>query len=536
MRWVRRDSEVDEQLPGATDWVYLFEQDEGVAEGVSMTCDRRWPVALLGLVLLGSSVSAGPPARPDPAAVDAVIRDALKAWGVPGVAVAVVRDDQVVYLKGHGLREAGTDRLVTPDTVFPLASCTKAFTTTVMAMLVDEGKMSWDDPVRKHLDWFHLSDPLADRDVTLRDLVTHRTGVGTHNMLWYRSPLSQEEVVRRAGLLPLDKPFRTTLQYQSTMFTAAGLAAGAAAKTTWESLVRKRILQPLEMSGASLTTVEAEKAADRAMPHRPGRDGKPEVIDWYPQETPNPAGSLNATARDLAKWLRFQLAEGRCDGKRLVGAEALRETHTPQFALPVTGTERDLNPETNLMSYGMAWLIQDYRGKLLVSHAGAIDGFRAELMLMPREGLGIALLFNRDQSRMNLARGNSLLDLFLGLPRKDWNAYFLDVVKKERADAKARVEKRLAQRQANTKPSLPLAAYAGTYDHPAYGKARITVEDGTLVFRWRSFRRPLEHFHYDTFLVEEGDLGGTAVTFTLGAGATSSMKVDEPLGVEFTKK
>jgi hypothetical protein len=291
------------------------------------------------------------------------------------------------------------------------------------------------------------------------------------------------------------------------------------------------------MTGASLTTVEAEKATDRAMPHRPGRDGKAEVIDWYPQETPNPAGSLNATARDLAKWLRFQLAEGRCDGKRLVGADALRETHTPQVALPMTGIERDLNPETNLMSYGMAWLIQDYRGQLLVSHAGAIDGFRAELMLMPREGLGIALLFNLDQSRMNLALGNSLLDLFLGLPKKDWDAYFLDVVKKERALAQARVEKRLAQREPNTKPSLPLTAYAGTYEHPAYGKSRITVEDGALVLRWRSFKCPLEHFHYDTFLVKEGDLRATAVTFPLSPGATvTSMKVDEPLGVEFTKK
>ena len=151
----------------------------------------------------------------------------------------MVRNGEVRYLKGHGLCEAGSDRPVTPDTVFPLASCTKAFTTTVMAMLVDEGKMAWDDPVRKHLDWFHLSDPLADRDVTLRDLVTHRTGVRSHDMLWYRSPLKQEEIVRRVGLLPLDRPFRTTFQYQSTMFTAAGLAAGWPRLALWADLVRK---------------------------------------------------------------------------------------------------------------------------------------------------------------------------------------------------------------------------------------------------------------------------------------------------------
>jgi CubicO group peptidase (beta-lactamase class C family) len=238
--------------------------------GPHMVCVRCCLSILLVLALSQSPAGAAPP-QPDPAAVDALVRDALKAWNVPGVAVAVVRDDQVVYLKGHGLRAVGSDRPVTPDTVFPLASCTKGFTTTLLAMLVDEGKIRWDDPVRKHLPWFRLADPLADREVTLRDLITHRTGLRGHDLLWYRSPLKQEELVRRAGLLPLDKPFRTTFQYQSTMFTAAGLAAGETAKTTWADLVRKRIFEPLEMTASSLTTPEAEKSADRAMPHRPGR-------------------------------------------------------------------------------------------------------------------------------------------------------------------------------------------------------------------------------------------------------------------------
>src|SRR5579885_31221 len=299
-----------------------------------MSAAGRWSGAVLGLALCVAPVRAAPP---DPAAVDAVIRAALKTWGVPGASVAVVRDGEVLYLKGHGGRQAGRDEPVTPDTVFPLASCSKAFTTAVMAMLVDEGEMAWDDPVRKYLDWFHLSDPLADREVTLRDLLTHRTGVGGHDMLWYRSPLRQEEIVRRVGRLPLSRPFRTTFLYQSTMFTAAGLAAGTAAKSSWADLVRHRLFEPLEMTGASLTTPEAEKAPDRAMPHRPGLGGKPEIIAWYPQETPDAAGSVNASARDLAKWLSFQVTEGCYKGKRLVGAAALRETHTPQIVLPLDG-------------------------------------------------------------------------------------------------------------------------------------------------------------------------------------------------------
>jgi CubicO group peptidase (beta-lactamase class C family) len=503
---------------------------------MKVSCNGRRLGALLCLGLWAASTPAAEHA--DPAAeIDAVVRDALKAWRVPGVAVAVVRDDQVVYLKGHGLREIGADRPVTPDTVFPLASCTKGFTTTLLAMLVDDGKLRWDDSVRKHLDWFHLADPLADRDVTLRDLVTHRTGLRGHEMLWYRSPWAPEEAVRRVGLLPLDKPFRTAFQYQSTMFTAAGLAAGAAANSSWADLVRRRILDPLEMTGASLTTTDAEKAPDQATPHRIGHDGKVEVMSWYPQESPDPAGSLNASARDLTRWLRFQLAEGRYNGRRLVSADALRETHTPQVALPIDGIDRDLNPDTNLMSYGMGWLIQDYRGKLLLSHAGAIDGFRAAILLLPKERLGIALLYNLHQSRLNLALGNSLIDLFLDLPRKDWNAYFQGVVKKEQAAARARVEKRLAQRRPNTKPSRELAAYLGNYEHPAYGKARITLEQGSLVLRWGRFRCEMEHFHYDTFTLKDEYLDGVPVTFTLGTdGAVAALSVAEPFGVDFTKK
>jgi CubicO group peptidase (beta-lactamase class C family) len=502
-----------------------------------MSADWRRLGATIVFVLLVLFVPPVRAAPPDPAAVDAVVRAALKAWGVPGAAVAVVRNDEVVYLQGHGLREAGGDRPVTSDSVFPLASCTKAFTTAAIALLVDEDKVRWDDPVRKHLSWFRLADPLADRDVTLRDLVTHRTGLRGHDLLWYRSPWKQEEVVRRAGLLPLDRPFRASFQYQSTMVTAAGLAAGAAAKTTWADLVRERLLAPLDMTGASLTTAEAEKAADRAMPHRRGRDDSPEPIPWYAQEEPNPAGSLNASARDLAKWLRFQLADGSYNGKRLVSAAALGETRAPQVALSVEGIDRELNPETNLMSYGMGWLIADYRGKLIVSHAGAIDGFRALILLVPRERLGIALLCNLHQTRMNFALGNDLLDLYLGLPKKDWNTYYLGIVKKEGEAARARQREKLARRQPNTKPSLPLSAYAATYEHPAYGTARVTVEGGGLVLRWSSFRWPLDHFHHDTFSVQDEAVGDLLVTFALTAdGVVRSLTAADPLGVEFRKK
>jgi CubicO group peptidase (beta-lactamase class C family) len=473
---------------------------------------------------------------PDTAAINAIVQDALKVWEVPGVAVAIVRDDAVIYLKGHGVKDLNTGQPVTPDTVFPLASCTKAFTTTAMAMLVDEGKMAWDDPVRKHVPFFRLSDPLADRDVTLRDLVCHRTGVAGHDLLWYRAPWSAEERVRRIGLVKLDRPFRSAFQYQSIMFTAAGLAVGSASRSSWADFVRERIFIPLGMTNASLTTPEAEKSPDRASPHRKNGQGQLEVICWYSIDAPDAAGSINASARDLTRWLRFQLGDGTFEGRRLVSAANLAETHTPQFVLRMEGSNRSLHPETNQMSYGLAWVIQDYRGQLLVSHAGAIDGFRAHITLVPKARLGIALLNNLHETRMNLALSNSLLDLLLGLPRKDWNRIVGEVVREEEAAAAARQRERLARRHHGTRPSREPSAYAGTYEEPAYGIARVSVQKGGLVLHWSSFTSPLRHFHYDTFTAE-GDLpGNPQVVFTLGPdGEVATLKVLEPMNVEFKK-
>ncbi len=366
-------------------------------------------------------VSVPTQAEPLAPAIDAVVKKSLDAWSVPGVAVAVVRDGEVIYLKGHGVKSLDADGPVTPDTLFPIGSCTKAFTTTAMAVLVDEGNMGWDDPVRKHLSYFHLGDPLADREVTLRDLVCHRTGLAPHDLLWYRSPWSPEEVVRRAGLLPLDRPFRTTFQYQSTMFTAAGLAVGSASGQPWQDFVRKRLFDPLGMTASCFTTTAAAKSADRAVGHRLNRLGRPEVVDYYPEEVPDPAGSIHSTARDLAQWAIFQLGDGRWGGRRIVSAANLAETHTPQMVIRLEGIERDLHPETVQMSYGMGWVLEDYRGVGLCSHAGAIDGFRAHITLIPEKKIGIVLLDNLQATRMNLPLSNALVDLLLGLPRKDWN-------------------------------------------------------------------------------------------------------------------
>src|SRR5262245_49748163 len=271
MALAQRVSPAGASLLGPRAATALGEFSGTASEGKDMTRATLVIASLLSLLVLQPTARAE---GPNAAELDRAIRTALKEWKVPGAAVVIVRNDKVIYLAGHGVKELGGKAAVTPDTLFPLGSCTKAFTTAAMAMLVDEKKMGWDDPVRKHVPFFRLSDPLADSQVTLRDLVTHRTGLAPHDLLWYHADWTGEEAVRRVGRLPLDRPFRTTFQYQTTMFTAAGLAVAAASKTSWADFVEKQVFVPLGMKtdGCTNTSFRSDDRARGA--HRGERGGR----------------------------------------------------------------------------------------------------------------------------------------------------------------------------------------------------------------------------------------------------------------------
>jgi CubicO group peptidase (beta-lactamase class C family) len=464
------------------------------------------------------------PAQLDAKKIDAVAEAAMRAWNAPGVSVAIVRDDRVVLLKGYGVKERGGNSAVTPRTVFAIGSTTKAFTTAAIAMLIDDGKMSWDDPVRKHIEFFRLSDPLASEQVTLRDLTSHRTGLSRNDNLWYGSPWSQEEIIRRIGYVKLSRPFRTTYQYQNIMFSAAGFAVGKASGSTWQDFVQRRILDPLGMTDTSFTTSVAERAPDHASPHSKGRGGELGVVPWRNLDNIAPAGSINSSAEDLAKWVRLQLNDGTFEKKRLISERNLREMHTPQMAMRPDDWGRSWNPETIQSSYGLGWTIHDYRGLHLVSHGGAIDGFRAAITLVPREKLGIVVLTNLGSDNMPEALRWSILDVLHGFPARDWNATLIAHFGAEQQAARAAAQERQLKRAPNTKPSLELTKYAGVYHDAAYGDVRILVESGALALEWANVRSSLEHFHYDTFQVKEGRLDNAPVVFHLNAsGAVSGI-------------
>src|SRR5438105_2134525 len=421
-------------------------------------------VRVLFLVLLSPVVLAQ---SIDTAAVDRLARDTMARWKVPAMSIAMVQNDRVTYLKGFN---------ATPDTLFQIGSTTKAFTTTAMAMLVDEKKLSWDDPVRKYLEYFHLSDPCADSVVTLRDIVSHRTGLSRHDEIWDYTDLKREEIVRRMATIKLTKPIRSAYQYNNIMLMTAGEVVAAASKMPWGDFVRTRIFEPLGMKNS--------------VPWEPGWDHTDRVLGYYYDPTKDavlpltlqsyeslaPAGTIKSSARDMAQWIRFQLNDGVVDGKRLVSAEALNETKTAQMLVPLTGVSKDENPETNLSAYGMAWRIQDYRGELLISHGGALNGFRTQVDLLPKLHSGFVVMSNLGRGLAVIAMRNALADLLIGKPDRDWNAYYLALEPKARADEETKKREREAKRHRDTKPSHELSAYAGTYSNAAYGPVDVSLD------------------------------------------------------------
>ena len=486
---------------------------------------------LLIAILLATTTSAQ---TLDPKAVDRVMNATVKAWSVPGGAVAVVQNDRVVHVQGYGVKEVGGTAPVTADTLFQIASTTKAFTTTAMAMLASDGKLSFDDPVRKHVPYFRLQDVCADGNVTLRDIVSHRTGLESHDSLWDDTTLTREEVIRSLGHLELARPFRTTYQYHNILFIAAGEAVAGASGMSWDEFVRTRIFQPLKMT--STVTSQADWIrSDHATGHRyDWKTGAVRARTADDVTTLGSGGAIKSSARDLANWVRFQLAGGSFDGRQLLDAEQLEETRTPQTVRRLTATTAALNPETHLLNYAMGWNVQDYRGEQLVWHSGSLNGFRTQVILMPKRRTGFVVLINAERGYSLYALRNTLADMVIGTrPHRDWNTYYLGVDRAEEERSAKEKQDRLAKRVPDTTPGRPLADYAGDYANDAYGPLKVSVVDGALSVQWNRHSAPLTHYHYDVFDVS---LGGYDETVSFGFDEEKKVNSLTLFGQRFAKR
>ncbi len=461
--------------------------------------------------------------------------DALKHFDCPGASIAIVKGGRLLFSGGYGVRSVDQPDRVTADTVFAIGSATKAFTAAVIGTLVDEGKMYWDDPVSKHLPGFKLSDPVANQTVAIRDLLSHRTGLIRHDELWLRTGWGRDELIRRIGAVPVTYPIRTRFEYQNIMFLAAGMAAGNAAGTSWEDLVQKRIFNPLGMTNATLTAAAALTGKDRATPHT-RRDNKNSVIPWRHIDNIAPAGSINASANDLSKWMLLNLQMGTVDGKRILSPAAVREMQTPQMVVRLEGRWKIFFPESEVtqLSYGFGWFIASYRGLKVVGHGGTIDGFRSQIGLVPSAGIGVAVLANLNGTQLPESVVYQVIDQLMGLEKRDWNAKISDTAKQLQTESEKAVEARMARRVPNTRPSLDLSAYEGDYSDDGYGPLTISHSDGRLLLRWGKQSTALDHFNYDTFFTgRAGEIPMEFVQFTLGSdGQVTSLTI---FGTRFTR-
>lgn len=485
----------------------------------------RIPAVLLSLLLAVTTL-----AKPvDTKAVDRIMTRMMEAWQVPGAAVAIVSDGQVQYVKGYGTRVLGQSKPVDGDTLFQIASTSKAFTATAVAMLASDGKLSFDDPVRQHLDYFRIGDACADSQVTIRDLLTHRTGVARHDELWDNTPLTRSDVVRAFGAVEFARPFRSGYGYQNITFIAAGEVVSKVAGMTWDEFVRTRIFRPLAMNRTITSDADWSVDTNTATGYR-WYDATGRIAPQTPisTRTIGAGGGIKSSARDMAQWVRFQL-----DGEqKLLDPASLAETTTPHTVISVN---EEIHPETNLMAYAMGWIVQDYRGEKLVSHAGALNGFRTNVGLLPEHDTGFVVLINSGRSAAVTATRNALADLVLGSPERDWNKHLLSIdaksVEKEAAQKAARETKRVK----DTRPTLPLGAYAGTYVSRAHGPATIDAANDRLVLRWNNLEVPLTHHHYDVFdAVSEEDWLEEELVFNLTP--SRELKSFTLWGAEFVKQ
>jgi CubicO group peptidase (beta-lactamase class C family) len=483
-------------------------------------------------LLLATSLSAQ---SLDTPAIDRLMTATLQQWQIPGAALAIVQDDRVVYLKAYGTKD-GTQP-VTPDTLFQIASTSKAFTSTALAMLASDGKLSFDDPVRRHVPYFRLADVCADAQVTLRDIVSHRTGLARRDELWDDTPFTREDVVRKMASVSLARPFRTSYGYHNIMFITAGEAVTHTAGVSWDDFVRTRIFQPLGMKSTVISDAEWNASRDRATGYSwDAKEGRVEVQKPIDTTTIGAGGAIKSSARDMANWIRFQLAGGTFEGKQLVKPELLAETKTPHTVLRLEGALRDTNPETHVMTYAMGWNVQDYRGEQLVAHAGALNGFRTQVALLPKRNLGMVLLINAGRGWSLFGMRNALIDMLLtGHTSRDWSTYYFNLDRESVVKAEKEKAERLAKRVPDTTPTRPLAEYTGEYTNEAYGPVKVSLADGGLLLEWSRIKAPLKHYHYDVFDAEEEE-HALEETVTFGLDDAKKVKSLTFFGETFTRK
>jgi CubicO group peptidase (beta-lactamase class C family) len=470
---------------------------------------RAYFSAIVGALLFVATPTAQAPAAPQ--VFDAVVADAMRTFDVPGMAVAVVKDGKTVLAKGYGIRKLGEPALVDERTQFGIASNTKVLTALALGLLVEEQKIAWDAPVVRYLPWFRLSDPYVTRELTIRDLLVHRSGLGlgAGDLLWWpSSTYTRREIAERLQYIPLSTSFRYAYAYDNVLYLVAGEVIQAVSGRSWEDFVLARLLKPMGMDSSDVRHSGAAGTGNVAATHAVV-EGKVRPIAPFTSDNTNPAGGIMSGAADMAKWLRVFLTRGELpNGTRLFTEATARQLGTIVTPLPPTLNVPVAPLRANFRGYALGLIVQDYRGKPLFSHTGGLPGYVSRVAWVPEIALGVAVLTNQESGEAFNAVTNSVIDHYLGVNDTNWVRTY------EKFKATAAEQLRKAESAANaaraerSSPSLPLASYAGTYTDAWYGDIVMAMENGKLAIRFTKtplLVGDLEHWQYDTFVARWRD-------------------------------
>jgi CubicO group peptidase (beta-lactamase class C family) len=494
---------------------------------------------LLPLVIISSCAFAQTKTQPVDKKIqefDAYVQKARKEWEVPGLAVVVVKDGNVLLSKGYGVRELGTTNAVDSKTLFACASTTKAMTAACMGILVDEGKISWNDPVLKHLPEFQLYDPFVTREIRIRDLFLHNTGVGNADFLWGIMDIPSDDVLQKMRDVKPSYSLRSSFIYQNIFYLAAGKVIQKVSGKPWNVFIRERIFQPLGMT-RTFPLIADVKDPNQTKPHYKV-EGKITVIEHTNADEIGPAGSVWSCVDDMGKWMRVMIDSSKYSGGRLLSAATWTEMFKPQTLVPpgeFYPTATLTKP--NWTTYGLGWFQHDYKGRKVNFHTGSLAGEIAIHAQLPDEKLGVYVFGNYDHAEIRHALVYKTFDLFALGGNRDWSAEFLKLYGNIQAGSDKEEKAFEAKRALNTKPSLELKEYAGTYSDPLYGTAAITLEGDQLTVEVNKFlRAKFSHWHYDIFRgwYDKKWYGKGNLSFSIGTdGSIKTVNVD---GIVFTKE
>ncbi len=485
---------------------------------MSSQTHRRRISIVSTLVLLAVALTQPVPAQDKSAEVaqklsgfDAFMEKTLKDWNAPGIGVGIVVNDKLVFAKGYGYRDYEKKLPITASTLFPIASNTKLFTAVAAGFLVEEGKLTWDRPIRESIPSIQFHDSTLNNSITLRDMLGHRTGITRHDTIWYKSDFTTKELFERMKYLePKEQP-RQMFLYNNMMYAAAGYSIELQSGKTWANYVREKILEPLEMNSTGYSIADMLKHPDYGVPFTEKRDSMEIYKIPYYEETGGlaAAGAIISNIEDMSHWLIALMNDGKYAGRQVLPAKVLKATLEPAIALPNTAGETRGWWEVLNRAYGMGRQTASYRGRLITFHGGDLPGFHSQVSFMPNERIGVIVFAIGDHAAaLYNPISYNVYERLLGLDQVAWTDRLLDIrLKNKKAGTEAR-SKAGVGRIANTKPSHPLEDYLGDYEHPAYGLLKIGLKDNQLQFDFHKLRFPMSHFHYDRFDTPDDEQDG----------------------------